>query len=91
MLVAAQLGIAPHLIGLRTAAADGQSSWRQRKSTTKNAPEEIATANAPLMTHWLKSRRDTFETWERYLTELRSLRDSIVTRGAISRPRRWSR
>ena len=53
MLVAAQLGIAPHLIGLRTAAADGQSSWRQRKSTTKNAPEEIATANAPLMTHWL--------------------------------------
>jgi hypothetical protein len=26
---------------------------------------------------------DTFETWERYLTQLRSLRDSIVTRGAI--------
>jgi len=26
---------------------------------------------------------DTFETWERYLTELRSLRDSIVTRVAI--------
>ena len=26
---------------------------------------------------------DTFETWERYLTELRSLRDPIVTRVAI--------
>jgi hypothetical protein len=57
------------------------------KSTTTDAPEEIATANVPFMTHWLGEPPGAFsatlETWEQYLTELRSLPDSTVTRGAI--------
>jgi len=57
------------------------------KSTTIDAPEEIATADVPFMTHWLVEPpgafTDTLETWERYLTELRSLPNSTVTRGAI--------
>jgi hypothetical protein len=87
MSVAAQLGIAPHLIGLRTAAADGQSSGgkdeeHDKKRARGNCFSERTTDDS-------SARRaavafsDTFETWERYLTQLRSLRDSIVTRGAI--------
>jgi hypothetical protein len=53
MSVAAQLGIAPHLIGLRTAPRTGKAVEAKMKNTTKNAPEEIASANVPLMTHWL--------------------------------------
>lgn len=56
------------------------------KSTAKDAPQEIATANVPLMTHWIREPPGAFSAtleWELYLTELRSLPDSLVTRGAI--------
>jgi hypothetical protein len=53
MSVAAQLGIAPHLTGLRTAPGTGKAVEAKMKNTTKNAPEEIASASAPLMTHRL--------------------------------------
>ena len=50
------------------------------KSTTTDASAEIATANVPFMTHWLREPPgafcDTLETWEQYLTELRSLPNS---------------
>src|SRR5436190_16116856 len=62
-------------------------SEAKMKSTAKDAPEEISRANVPFMTHLLREPPgmfgDTLKTWERYLTELRSLPDSIVTRGAI--------
>ncbi len=57
------------------------------KGPTRDAPSEIATLSVPLMTHWLVEPPGTFsatlDNWEQYLTELRSLPDSTVTRGAI--------
>ncbi|NOJ43039.1 hypothetical protein [Bradyrhizobium australiense] len=55
-------------------------------STTIDEPNEIATANVPFMTHWIREPPGVFsvlEAWEQYLTELLSLPDSIVTRAAI--------
>ena len=59
---------------------------KRNRNTTKDAPKEAATANVPLMTHWIKEPPGAFSAtleWEQYLIELRSLPDSIVTRAAI--------
>lgn len=55
------------------------------KGTITDAPNEIATSNVPLMTHWENPPLPfaTLATWEQYLTELRSLPDSVSTRLSI--------